>query len=260
MFILHKKSAEEISTHNIQEPLPHLSPDDYDAECKRHEHWCVVESAEMHRRIRFNLIRRHNFRGCGLFRDMPEYNGLKAGDRAYNGLKAGDRLEPTPKMLDTIRFDGLKEFPTLVQFWRATRDERAYHRNPLIDPSIGTSLHTFSIDILHCLHLGFFKAWASSVVWTILLANIFNVNAPLQDDRVRLGLQQLQSHLNDFYREQKRAGKKDITTIGDLTPGMIGTRSAPTLSTKAAETKWFVVFLVQFLPKCLTALPAEAKP
>eukprot|EP00959_Pyramimonas_sp_CCMP1952_P473548 9501920-Pyramimonas_sp.AAC.2 len=62
----------------------------------------------------------------------------------------------TPDMFDSLMFDSLSfgDGGKRVLFWRPTPDERTYHRNPLLDPDLGIGLHTFSLDELHCLHLG----------------------------------------------------------------------------------------------------------
>eukprot|EP00959_Pyramimonas_sp_CCMP1952_P440834 9229617-Pyramimonas_sp.AAC.1 len=83
-------------------------------------------------------------------------------------LQAGDRLEATPLLPDVDAFDHIKVFPCLVTFWRQHADSRCYHRNPLLDSSIGTSLATFSLDELHCLHLGVFKNWGGLVIWRLI--------------------------------------------------------------------------------------------
>ncbi|CAK0791709.1 unnamed protein product, partial [Prorocentrum cordatum] len=60
--------------------------------------------------------------------------------------------------------------------------KRTYHRNPLLDIRIlGTGIHTFSLDELHCLHLGVFKNWAGAAVWRLIDANVWGVAATLQD-------------------------------------------------------------------------------
>eukprot|EP00959_Pyramimonas_sp_CCMP1952_P074958 1566455-Pyramimonas_sp.AAC.1 len=222
----------------------------YDELCQKHEIYVVIENVEAHRKIRFRLQRKHSDRGRSLTMNVQLPNQPL--------LFKGDRLEPTATMLDVRLFDSITEFPKIVKFWRASGNERTYHRNPMLDPALGIGMHTFSLDELHCLHLGVFQVWAAHVVWKLLMANVYGVNAPLQDDRIRLGLQHLRVELDQWYdSEPKKRKGKEITRIGDLTPGMIGTKGPPSLGMKAQETKWFTYFLVDIVPKYAARPPNQ---
>eukprot|EP00959_Pyramimonas_sp_CCMP1952_P330576 6922338-Pyramimonas_sp.AAC.2 len=184
--VLCAQTQEEIHDHSI--PLRPHPPDYYDMECKSHEIWIVIENAESHREVRFALEWRSKCRGRALRKDIP---GL--------GLLENDRLEATPHMHDVQKFDSVKEFPILVLFWRARENSRVYRRNPLISDEIGTSLSTFSLDELHLMHLGIFKVFVGASIWRLLIADVFNTGARLQDDKIRIGLPLLVQNLQDFY-------------------------------------------------------------
>eukprot|EP00959_Pyramimonas_sp_CCMP1952_P309829 6483375-Pyramimonas_sp.AAC.1 len=123
---------------------------------------------------------RSNFRGRTVMKDFPDIRTDKVPDV---GIRKGDRLDPSPDMLDTQQFDDISEFPITLVFWRPTANERCYHRNPLLNATIGTGLHTFAIDELHALHLGVFKVYVAHVFWILLLANVFEVSETLQEDK-----------------------------------------------------------------------------
>eukprot|EP00959_Pyramimonas_sp_CCMP1952_P329455 6897377-Pyramimonas_sp.AAC.1 len=178
--IMCRQNQEQIHSHDLSAPVEQVTNESYDDECTSHEIWCLITDQEMHRTIRFRLCWKKTNRGRALYADLPEY-----------GLRKGDRVEPSPTLLDSADFDHLSfdKGPVLVKFWRPTPGaERCYHRNPLLDPALGTGMHTFSIDELHCLHLGVFQSWASTVVWLLIGHNFFKIQATLQGDRVRLSL------------------------------------------------------------------------
>ena len=63
-----------------------------------------------------------------------------------------DRLEPSMGLMDVGKFEDISVFPKVVTFWRQSGSKRTYHRNPLLDDQLGTSLSIFGIDSLHTVH------------------------------------------------------------------------------------------------------------
>ena len=71
-------------------------------------------------------------------------------------LEAGDRLEPSPNLQDVAEFDNITRsmLPILLCFWRASKEAKVNHRNPILCEELGTDITNFRIDTLHTLHLG----------------------------------------------------------------------------------------------------------
>eukprot|EP00959_Pyramimonas_sp_CCMP1952_P364535 7633710-Pyramimonas_sp.AAC.1 len=64
--------------------------------------------------------------------------------------------------------------------------------------------------------------------------------------------------LDRWYDSEEKRRKKPLTRVGDWTPGMIGTKTAPSLHLKGQETKWFTYFVVEhLLPTYKHKLPAN---
>eukprot|EP00959_Pyramimonas_sp_CCMP1952_P081749 1707715-Pyramimonas_sp.AAC.1 len=140
-----RQSKFGIFNHDIAQPLSEHPHENYDTDCSAHEMYIVIENEEAHRIIRFRLERKSTYRGRGMAMNVALPNQPQ--------LLKGDRLEPTPTLLDTNDFDRITTFPAIVKFWRPSKRERVYHRNPILDESLGIGLHSFSIDELHCMHL-----------------------------------------------------------------------------------------------------------
>jgi hypothetical protein len=187
--------------HDLRNPLLPHGPNCYDTECRSHEKWVILDSSELHRKARWRLVFKKKHKGRALSQDIPEL-----------GLKQNDRLVAIPSMLDTMDFDklsNLEECPALICFWRPTQDAKVHHRNPLLDASLGIGITSFSIDEMHCVHLGIMKVYIGTVFWRLLLANIFGLKLSTQDDLVSVGLQNIMILLAEWYpKERDRGGSK----------------------------------------------------
>ena len=241
---------DHIRKHNPPLPLPTHDAGYYSRECDRHEFTVHLASAEQYRKLRFRTEFKSTSRGRSVARDIPDL-----------GVVKGDRIEPTRHLLDTADFDRVATDPFIpftITMWRPTDDMRVYHRNPLMDPALGTGLNSFSIDELHTLHLGVFQSWTATVIWRLIDFDVFKTGCTVQDDRVRLGLRHFKIVLDGWYSDQRAKGipERKITRIGDLTPGMIGKRGNPTLSTKAAETKWLFFCVIEVFERFAGELPS----
>ena len=214
---------------------PALSAEEYDrlvAECEIH----VVLNSEAHRKIRNCLVydsSKTGFHGRVLCSDLPEYN-----------LLANDRLEPSFAIMDTgSGFDNMTQFPVVATFWRTSCETRAKHRNPLYNPAIGISVQLFLVDMLHCFYLGLLQTFSCALVWEMIICNCWNVTVHRNwDDLVTMSYRLLAVELNSFYDKWHRDGGKELTTVQQFLPTMIGTRDQRCLRLKAAETKGFFCF------------------
>ena len=205
----------------------------------------LIEDEEQHRAVRWALeYRASQHRGRAPKRDLPE---LK--------LRTEDRLEPTLQMMDVDKFDelgGPNFTPFICLFWRpAPKNERVYHRFPLICAELGISIETFSVDELHNVHLGIMRVFVGRAIWELLLSNVFGLPDHFnQSDLVSAGLSEFVRQLKDWYpteRDRRGLSDKQLTRINKITVGMIGPKSSPTVSTKGAGTKWLFYFTVGML-------------
>ena len=208
--------------------------------CQEAENWTMIPDADLHAKVRYALVSTTAGRGRHLSEDVPELL-----------LQAGDRLDPQPMLQDVMDFDTL-EPPFVVCFWR-TRDAPIVHRrHPLLTEELGIGLHSFSIDILHTLHLGVFQFWLAEALWHILLSDMFYSNDIQRlEDKVRLGLLRLSALLKEWYPKYARTlseqGAKNLTRVNKLKPGMVGTKKRKQCKLKAAETRHFLPFVLELL-------------
>eukprot|EP00959_Pyramimonas_sp_CCMP1952_P454458 9469938-Pyramimonas_sp.AAC.1 len=251
-----KVSQKEFMEHSDHAPLTPIKQEDYEEECRKREKWVLVSNDTQFRAIKFRLEYKSRYRGRALTSDIPSL-----------GLLKRDRLEPSANLIDTGDFDnmgGMPFKPFLVCFWRESNEERVHHRNPLLDPRLGISVLTFSIDEMHCVHLGIAKVYAGTVIWRMLLNNVFGFsNLTRKEDKIRVGLRRIKLLLDDWYpeeRERRGVREDQISRIGDLTEGMIGDETNPTISTKANETKWLFRFCVKLMQQHGNKLPEKDVP
>lgn len=163
-------------------------------------------------------------------------------------LLKGDRLEPHPGMHNVEDFDLITVFPARVLFWRKSSETRARRRNPLImSPELGLTVDTLMVDMLHTMNLGPAQFWCAHVIWRLISVDAYKTGAS-GDQLHHLSVLQIRHRLFEWYREQRRLNPERVMTqLADLTVQMIGKAKKPVLTTKAAETKWFVPFLVEEL-------------
>ena len=89
-----------------------------------------------------------------------------------------------------------------------------------------------------------------TTIWHLICEDAFQRGDVPQKERDQLGVLQLRHDLWQWYEAEKvRNPARHLHRLGDLTLSMIGKQSAPCLSTKAAETKTLIFFLVSELEK-----------
>jgi hypothetical protein len=157
-------------------------------------------------------------------------------------LLQGDRLEPCTEMQDTSVFESLVP-PFRALFWRPANETLVRHRCPLF-LVLGATLLALSIDVLHTLHLGVYKAFCMAGIWACIRQDVWNINAPTMDVRIMQCCQRLRQDLFEWYRQKAHESPDEpLYRISDLTTTMIGTNRKPCLATKAAETGTLLEFV-----------------
>ena len=143
-------------------------------------------------------------------------------------------------MMDIARFDDQSAFPVTVLFWRAPLQPTVHRRHPILNVALGTGVGTFSLDIVHTLHLGVFQYWVLRAVWQCVQSDVWATEVTRLVDRKRHSLKAMRSDLRDWYQayEARKASMGEtVTGVNHLKESMIGTETRPTLKLKAAETK-----------------------
>ena len=91
-----------------------------------------------------------------------------------------------------------------------------------------------------------------------MIADIYDVMKPTEDERYRVGIQRLRADLWQWYnvmRKQKKDGKPRHTSeLQTLTLKMLGTKADPKLRAKAGQTKDLLGFVVHMLETHLEKL------
>ena len=172
-------------------------------------------------------------------------------------LKQGDRLEPPIELLDVGKFEKL-QLPVTVIFWRSANQSITLHRNPIFSRSLGCTLETLALDVLHILHLGVFKLYCMWVIWTSILANAYSVDAVGRESLVELSLRKLKIELDEWYKRQRRRfPDQPVYQIQELTPSMIGTASKKSLATTGAEAGTLIFFCRDEIARLLDKVGAR---
>ena len=155
------------------------------------------------------------------------------------GLLARDRLAPSTDLpnLDIRCLGDVQSFPVVLTFWRKDNATVAKWRNPLFTELTGISVETFALDVMHCLHLGTWKAFCMTCIWWLLLEDAWGTGATTQHDLVDMGFARFKAELYRWYeQERRRLGQQNVYSVQKFTLRMLGTPTQPTLATKAAET------------------------
>ena len=177
-------------------------------------------------------------------------------------LEQNDRLEPCPALPNVGAFEYLASLPVRIIFWRCKNETIVTHRNPLLDPGLGlTADRSLTVDLLHCLHLGVFMAYAKHVIHALLGADIRAVHETTFDEKSRVGKLALRGELQTWYKQRRRSHPdEDLTRANDLTLKMVGPPSSAKMKLSGAETWGVVLFLIDALDKYAGYLGTTAGP
>ena len=130
-------------------------------------------------------------------------------------LKAGDHIYK-------ILFLTPKELPLVLRFWRKTDPRIVLRRNPVICRELGIGYFTLSIDVLHCLHLGIYLAFITSVIHLLLAVDAFETRETRQEDSAN-ALTSLLHHWYKGYKKQlEPEALKGSTSGNHISDSMLG--------------------------------------
>lgn len=233
----------------LSDPWGVVSHTDMDQACQACEHWRTLspsDHAQVKALLRFDKGRAGGGGLC-LMADMP---GL--------ALMKGDRVEPHSGMQDVAEVLRIGVFPARVLFWRKSADTRCRRRNPmLMAPDIGITVDSLMVDKLHTLNLGPALFWCSHSLWRLILTDSWGTGMT-GEQLHHASVMQIRNALWEWYRDQRRIRPhEEITQVTDFTVRMLGKPGSQSLSTKAAETKGLVPFVLSLLKKYRTALTVE---
>ena len=222
----------------LHSPWEHLSHEHYEDACEMAE--CHVSMTRSQHRdlvalLAYSRSQRGNKGRC-LLEAYPPLD-----------LEKDDRLCPSLHLMDVAQFDYVFDDPGLVTysccFWRKGYTTRAKWCNVLFDPSIGITVDSLAIDILHTLHLGVGKSFCMAAIWHLISSDVWKRGNIDVADRDMLGVLDICRELWAWYSAEAK-GSRTIHRLEDLTVGMIGTEYDQKLATKVAETKTLVFFCV----------------
>lgn len=221
-------------------PYPETGPVDYERACSDCERVVSLSAAD-HAVLKIILVfdrRKTGSRGRALTKDYPPLR-----------LHEGDRLECSTYLRDVAAFEAMHEFPATVVFWRPDCETRTRHRFPLFDVRIGVTQMCLQIDVLHSLWLGPAQDWVGTAFWAVLLADVFGFgDTRAESERIELALFRIRSELFDWYKVRCAEGApSDFTRLEDLQLSMLGTKNSQKFSSKAAECKTILPFVIDLV-------------
>ena len=184
----------------------------------------VLQDEAVHREVRFKLKNSTVGKSKCLASDIPEL-----------GLRERDRLKPSATILDTARFDDQSAFSVVVLFWRAPLQPTVQRRHPILNVALGTGVETFSLDILHTLHLGVFQYWILPNVWQCAQRDVWATGMTRLVDRKRHSLKAMRSDLRYWYpayEATKASMGETVTRVNHLKESMIGREPSQPSSSK----------------------------
>lgn len=214
-------------------------PSDYYTACNRCTKSVLVQTPEAHTALVRTL--RYDKRPSGL-RGRVLSEGVQECQ-----LRAGMRLEPSDEVQDIGKFEELAT-PFTACFWDVQEETLARHANPLFEASLGMApQRCLTIDTLHAVYLGVMKVYVRVCIWFILQSGIFG-SIGTADENLITACMAMQSSLMSWYKMRHAENpQENLTRISSLKPKMIGSRTAPVLKTKAAETWGLLLFMVHVL-------------
>jgi hypothetical protein len=165
-------------------------------------------------------------------------------DIAALNLQKGDRVEPSALCREVGSLDARAVFPHTVNFWRPSRSELTRHDNPLFREGTHVTIQTLCADEMHTMHLGVFASFCVTVLWAVILQNVWGLSTDEADEtrHRRLALR-LRHELVSWYAARKKSHPDEpVYEIPDFDLSTLGSQESPVLKAKAAETGTLVKF------------------
>ena len=175
-----------------QSPYTERTAADYENTCNDCELLVEAPTVELKHKIVALLVydkTSGGYRGRALDGDVPELS-----------LFTGDRLAPNHFMRDVGLLEDLL-VPFRVLFWRPSYVTFVTFRSPLFSLSSHLTIKYLSLDTLHALHLGAYKAYCCSVLWALLLADIYQTASTSKSDSLEQGLLTMRANLFKWYKK-----------------------------------------------------------
>ena len=159
-------------------------------------------------------------------------------------LRANDRLEPSEALSDVAHFEVVEAGTTMI-FWRRSAETRTRHRNPLMDPLIGVTLRIMVVDTLHAFNLGPLKEYCKHLTWELIAADAWRVGGNrTREEVIAMTCMRVHHDLTLWYKARRASHPHEkMTEIQAFTPKMLGSIGKRALGLKAAETKYYFLFL-----------------
>ena len=218
---------------------------DYEDQCRACEVIVAVTSPAIQDQIRFALINDAKAKGRVLSVSI---------NSTVPKLLKGDRITPSAERPDTHAIDTIEEpwRPFILIFWRKSEQVVIHHRNPLISHHLSIGYQTFSIDVLHCLHLGVFLVWSTRALHLLFAADVFATRETRVEEHLNRCALELMARLSSWYVTYERSlseeARRGMTRVNVLTRKMLGTSNMKKLvKLKAAESRHFVPFVLSLL-------------
>ena len=228
---------------NAQAVVRVRSDEEYENTCRDSEIIIAVTSKELQEEIKFALLDDAKAKGRVVSKDIPT---------SIPKLLKGDRIEPSAERPDTHAIDVVADpwRPFILKFWRIRHKKKVitHHRNPIISRFLNIGYQTFSIDVLHCLHLGVFQAWHTRVLRLLFAMDAFATRQTRKDEHLMCCALELMARLKAWYpkyeKSLKREAHRGVTRINVITGKMLGAgkKENKIIKFKAAETRHFLPF------------------
>ena len=172
------------------------------------------------------------------------------------GLRAGDRLEPCAHLPDVGKFRSASTFPLKLMFWRTSAETMTRHRNPLLDPAIGITMNSLTVDTLHTLCLGIVHEWVSATVWDLVDSKVY-CSRSTAEETMETSARLIDHELKAFYSAHRSTTGRPLTTV-TMSKQMLN-QKARKLKTKGAQTWGVCLYLVQKLEKAGSIVPGSRR-
>ena len=236
-----------ISAHAL--PWRQKEPADYQEACQVCEHKIHVGDAATMQRI------------AGALKYDKKSNGFHGRCLAKSlldlGLQKNWRLEPSQECPDVGLIDEwCVNFPTNgveLTFWDVTAEGFARHRNPVFGPQTCLAPTHCIVDELHTMHLGVFQDFIGAAMWALINSEALDVRDAAQvtaEEHATMAVQLLRGELMQWYKRQRATNPgRPCYELQDLTVGMLGSKSKPTMKAKAGECGTMLYFSADMVEK-----------
>ena len=237
-------SISKAAMANPRSPIVPRPDSEYEDQCRLCEIWVPITTRQQHEEIKYKLVDDSTRKGLALKEPV-----LSTAPH----LAKGDRLEPSPEFSDVYEIFGAITLPCLLLFWRIRPGSIVvHHRNPVLSIRLGISYSTFSIDVLHCFHLGIYQVYITRVLHLLFAKDALETRASRKGDHLMVCAIELKSKLHQWYPRYEASldedAKKGVSRINVFTEKMLGTADQKkTVKLKAAETRHFLPFVVELV-------------